>query len=185
MEAIIRAFEHGFSVETDLRDMNGEIVISHDPVRWNQPITPISQLFSADRPSGCILALNIKSDGLCPLIGAPRAGQFFFDMSAPEARRFSFAGHTVALRLSDIEPMFVPTDIIPSWVWLDSFEVDWLSQVNLGCLDGMKGLVVVSPELHGRDKTRMWETLAEAWHLNPNLCICTDYPFDFFELVSN
>jgi hypothetical protein len=44
-------------------------------------------------------------------------------------------------------------------------------------------VVLVSPELHGRDPAQVWKTFADEFHSNPNLYICTDYPWDVLEMI--
>ena len=61
--ALVRALSAGFGIETDIRDLNGELVISHDPPVDSQ--TTANWLFNQYnkiKANGRI-ALNIKSDG--------------------------------------------------------------------------------------------------------------------------
>ena len=87
-----KALEHGFGIETDLRDLDGEIIISHDP-----PIEGYSDFISFSQfldiyisfESNLPLALNIKSDGLYKLLKIilekyQIKNYFLFDMSIPD-----------------------------------------------------------------------------------------------------
>lgn len=58
-----RSFRLGFGTETDIRDFNGNLVISHDiPTNTSISIDDFFEIYN--RHSNSILALNIKSDGL-------------------------------------------------------------------------------------------------------------------------
>ena len=57
-----RTIKNGFGTETDLRDYNGEIVISHDIA--NNNVLNLDHIFSLFSDLELTLALNIKSDGL-------------------------------------------------------------------------------------------------------------------------
>jgi len=66
--ALSRALEHGFGIETDFRDLNGGLVVSHDvPVIGAMKVDEFINLYK-QYPVSAPMALNIKSDGLYPLI---------------------------------------------------------------------------------------------------------------------
>ena len=61
--AFARALENGFGIETDFRDLNGELVISHDlPGDDAMPIGDFVSLY-ATACNDVLMALNIKADG--------------------------------------------------------------------------------------------------------------------------
>ena len=64
------AFEHsfnaGFGTETDLRDVCGKIVISHDMPRGNE--VSFEEVLQVMNGRNLPLALNIKADGLADKI---------------------------------------------------------------------------------------------------------------------
>ena len=89
--AFIRALENSFGIETDFRDFNGELVISHDVPTIG--IMKASQFIDLYRtyPVSAPIALNIKSDGLQDLINefimrADFKSAFVFDMAVPDMR---------------------------------------------------------------------------------------------------
>lgn len=177
------ALSNGFGIETDLRDYNQNVVISHD--------IPDGSCISLERfLSICshypeqTLALNIKSDGLQDLIYKSKIASphFFFDMSNPDMLGYKRSGLIFYTRYSDIE-------LMPSLyndadgVWLDNFDnnvlnVDMMSKF----LNDKKNVVLVSPELHKMDKSGYWHDLKEYMSLHPNLInkigICTDFPLE-------
>lgn len=183
--AIENALDAGFSLETDLRDHCGEIVVSHDPVKNSEDLITLSKLRNMARAKDGYLALNIKSDGLVSLIRKQEANEFFFDMSSPEAIRYRNAGFDVALRLSDFEPEIVPKGLPSRWLWLDGFQDDWFLKAPAPIFDDFDRIVVVSPELHGREKTNVWTWVADNWRSSDKWCICTDYPLEFMRFLND
>lgn len=170
-------------METDIRDHLGSVVIAHDPV-WQSDTLSLEIVRALSADADGILALNVKSDGLAGLMGEPRPQEFFFDMSAPETLKYSKSGLQVALRLSDFEPFVSPSGVFCDWIWLDSFQHDWFISSSVQDLTGHGEVVVVSPELHGRDHLAVWSWLADNWAANPNLNICTDFPREFLRFIS-
>ena len=185
LTAIQKAFEMGFSIETDIRDQNRKVVISHDPVDAPEGVLSLQKLIASRADENLILALNVKADGLLSLIEEPIPSAFFFDMSAPEARKFHSDNREIALRLSDLEPLVIPTQTPARWLWLDSFVHDWFIEAELPDLSNFAGVVVVSPELHGRGKDDVWSWLSSRWSAFPNLCVCTDFPEEFARFLEN
>ncbi len=179
------AFNNGFGVETDIRDCNGALVISHDP-----PTTTVSgeSSFLRDIGSGVFsepLALNIKADGLHRLVkvataALPRDRFFVFDMSIPDTLSYLKSGIPVYLRHSEYE---IPSPLLlssASGIWLDCFTGIWFDSELIKSY-GRCGLpvAIVSPELHGRDRYELWERL-KSWGFSKDsgVMICTDHPFD-------
>jgi glycerophosphoryl diester phosphodiesterase len=177
-----RSFQEGFGTETDVRDLAGRLVISHDmPIGGELELSHFLFLASsyqlAEQPA---LALNIKSDGLAIALGAelvnyPELDVFVFDMSVPDMRSYFNAGFKVFTRMSEVEMDAVWIEK-SSGVWLDSFASDWFSSdlivelLNLG-----KRVCLVSPELHGRDHLDLWDKILSL-RGNDRLILCTDYP---------
>jgi hypothetical protein len=182
MEAFSRSFARGYGVETDIRDQNGAIVISHDvpsmPCISLQALLKEAILNSAGKPR--TLALNVKSDGLADLLKKTLLDYrsldcFVFDMSVPDMRSYLHTNISVFTRLSDVEPFPAWLDLSEG-VWLDAFKREWFNMDIIRDLLGIKKRVcVVSPELHGRPHLPLWGGLKAVWH-NPNLYLCTDYP---------
>ena len=179
--SILKAVDFGFNVETDIRDLNGSIVISHDP-------TSASEMFIEDLPSGSrAFALNLKSDGLLSLNNyhfesiLKVEGSFVFDGSLPEMLHYRRKGLPHALRISEYE-----TELpwASEYIWLDAFESDWwLSGDVLRKFSDDRIVVVVSPELHKRNYSNVWQTVSDELKAgNPNVAICTDFPDKFMEM---
>ncbi len=184
LDAIKRAFDSGFGIETDLRDACGRIVISHDCPRGDE----ISFDDVLDTLGGreLILALNIKADGMSEMIRKSLADHalddyFTFDMSVPEMMVQKSAGLRYFSNLSDIAPCPVLKDGAAG-IWLDSFGALWygreqLEETVLALLDEGKSICVVSEELHHRDPAHQWQLLKGlAAHRDERLLLCTDRP---------
>ena len=182
LEALKRSFEHGYGVETDIRDQNGEIVISHD-----MPVGPCLSLaevltcaaeYAQHTPVS--LALNVKSDGLARMVEReitrhPCLDCFVFDMSVPDMRSHLKAGLKTFTRVSDVEQNPVLFESCDG-VWLDSFEAEWYSnELISNFLSKGKRVCIVSPELHGRPYLELWTQLTQIWDA-PGLMLCTDLP---------
>jgi glycerophosphoryl diester phosphodiesterase len=182
--AISNALSMGFSVETDIRDSRGLVVVEHDPPKYSdRPRNLLSAVLELSRDRQQTLALNVKSDGLLSLLGKqPLGNHFFFDMSAAETVKFRSASATVALRVSEYESVAWAIPRLKAlWVWLDSFEGDWFLNRDLG--DDFPGMstVVVSPELHGRKPENAWNWVKSQHLKGYDVSICTDLPMDFLD----
>ena len=181
-EALESAIRFGFGIETDIRDHQSSIVISHDPA--SVACIDLAILAKTTSP----IALNVKADGLLNIADDAITqillieGSFVFDGSIPEMLKYRERNLPHALRLSEYEK-----DIawVTKYLWLDAFQSDWwISDETLNRLTEKHFVVVVSPELHGRSKSKVWEKVAaELVDGNPNLGICTDFPDQFLEML--
>lgn len=182
--AFIRTVENGFGTETDVRDHNGSLVISHDvPVGGELRLAEVIDMFQG---SGLTLALNIKADGLGDTLAAEMARAdfpwFAFDMSVPETFRYYKMGLPYFTRCSDIEPF--PVLYEPSGgIWLDAFESEWYGATDiLSHLERGKSVCVVSSELHGREPAQLWSELRQL-RQSSLLMLCTDHPREAVEAI--
>ncbi len=184
--AFQRSFANGFGIETDIRDLDGKLVISHDvPLSTLEPIYLVDVLDLAKsytKENSLTIALNIKSDGLVNLINHDLEkidndglDVFVFDMSVPDMRDYFQNSYMVYTRLSEVESN-------PSWyedssgLWLDSFKRNWFdSKLIKNHIDNGKKVCVVSSELHGREKSDLWDIIYPL-RREENLMLCTDLP---------
>ena len=181
--AFERSFKLGFGTETDLRDCNGEIVISHDMPKGNEmTLTQFLDLASdySTASSPLTLALNVKADGLQDKVFANltrhnNIDYFLFDMSVPDMRIYIENSLTTYTRFSDIEqhPVYFEES---DGIWLDNFSKDiWIKQESLSELLSKKKVCVVSPELHNNSPEGLWNILYPLRD-NNSLLLCTDKP---------
>ncbi|MEN5363253.1 hypothetical protein [Brevundimonas intermedia] len=177
LTAFKRTIESGFGTETDIRDRDASLVVSHDPA--NSSAVAWLDLLDMFEGSGLPLAVNVKADGLSEMVASSLAGRnidaFMFDMSGPETVRYAKAGLPFFTRHSDLEldPILYES---ANGVWLDSFGPEWFDrEVIQRHLDRDKKVCVVSSELHGRDARALWDMLDGCGHAE-GLMICTDLP---------
>jgi hypothetical protein len=176
--AFVHSFDLGFGTETDLRDQNGTLVISHD-MPLNQVLT-FKDFLDIYAQNELPLALNIKADGLAAILDTvmqdrPKSNWFVFDMAVPDMRAYLELGMPVFTRMSEVEQTPVWFDQAVG-IWLDSFSAEWYDEALIETLliQGKK-VCVVSSELHGRDKTLLWRLLKPLSH-HAQLMLCTDVP---------
>lgn len=181
LHALSECFKYGCGIETDIRDCNSDIVISHDIPSGKEPL--LSQLLETykDSKSNNTLALNIKSDGLqehvSDLFKKYEVDDFFlFDASIPDT--LSSFKHKLRsyIRFSEYETCDILLDEAVG-VWLDQFQSQWFNNGTIReFLEQNKNVCVVSSELHGRDHQQTWETIKEVEHIGTGrLQICTDF----------
>lgn len=182
LAAFERAWSGGYGIETDLRDLDGTIVVCHDlPGRDALPFESLLQAYAA-RGKATPLALNIKADGLqntvMQALTAYDVENFFvFDMSVPDSLFYLRAGMPAFARRSEFEP-HTPLHDKAAGVWLDAFETEWWGPDLVRTLHVQgKTVAIVSPELHGRPHETMWHDLRDlAPEIAAGLLLCTDFP---------
>ena len=173
--AFERAFDNGFGVETDLRDIKGEIVISHNMPQGGE--MSFEELLKLLDGRDLTLALNIKADGMADeikrLLDQYKVSNYFtFDMSIPEMVYQHKTGLKVFTGLSDIIPNPILLDKAEG-VWLDCFNSDWFGEKEVKeILNQGKKVCIVSPDLHKREYKNVWERYKNV----SGIMICTDYP---------
>ncbi|QWD87324.1 hypothetical protein AOC06_01720 [Polynucleobacter paludilacus] len=182
--AFSRALEHGFGIETDFRDLNGSLVVSHDvPVDGAMKVAEFIDLYKRT-PVLAPMALNIKSDGLYSLVKrliteSGMTNCFVFDMSVPDTTGYLAEKIPVFTRLSEYEaaPAFLDQS---RGIWIDAFESEWYdATVIRNLLDSHKEVAIVSPELHYRSHLKLWHFLKENnFHQNDLVSLCTDFPLE-------
>jgi hypothetical protein len=179
-DAFVRSFDMMFGTETDLRDIAGKIVISHDMPKGDE--ISFEEVLQIMDGRNLPLALNIKADGQIDLIlellsKYNHTNYFTFDMSIPDMVFQIKRGARVFTGLSDILPNPVLMDK-SAGVWLDCFNSDWYDERTIDDLiDAGKSVCIVSADLHKRETDKQWEIIKNAKNFqNDKLMLCTDYP---------
>ena len=180
--AFERSFALGFGTETDVRDHDGRLVISHD--------MPTGEALAFEAYLGCLArkatrpllqAINIKADGLATALARTMKDiahpWFVFDMSLPDTLGQLRAGNPVYLRMSEYEDVPPALESRIHGVWLDAFERTWYGVDTIAALLA-RGLAVcvVSPELHKRDDYETLWTALKPLRDRAGLSLCTDLP---------
>lgn len=183
LSAFKRALQHGYGIETDLRDAHGGLVVSHDPPATGALSAREFFALCLDHPVAVPHALNIKSDGLHALLDAEMKGwtgerYFLFDMSVPDSLGYLRKGVPTFVRSSEYEVPAAQLLALAKGVWLDAFEGVWYGRALIENLFSQgKEVCIVSPELHRRAHLDHWESL-KRWgvHRHPDALLCTDFP---------
>ena len=175
------ALNNHFGIETDIRDQNGQLVISHDiPKKKSIKLHELFKIYSLNS-SYCTLALNIKADGLqkelLKLIKKYHIKNYFiFDMSIPESIKYSKTPLNNYMRLSEYEKDY--KNFVFKGLWIDQFKSDWISPKQIKILLKSKiDICLVSSELHQRDQKQLWKMiLRNNIYKYKNFSLCTDFP---------
>lgn len=192
--AMIRSFDLGFGVETDVRDYCGSLFVSHDPIKNSNETYSIDDLFIEYKKKDfrCnSLALNIKADGISGQLSKSIQkfniqNYFVFDMSIPETLRYLKLQIPFFSRQSEYELTPVLYEAC-SGIWLDAFDKIWYGEETLvGHISNNKKIAIVSEELHGRNHLPLWRFLHElSDDLKSKLILCTDLPVQAFEFFNS
>ena len=174
---IKKAMDLGFGVELDVRDKNGELIVSHDP-SYRVGVLLFEEILELVKEYESVLAINVKSDGILTSLESALAElegdrYFLFDMSIPETIGYLKSNLPTYMRLSEYES-YSELHRESDGIWLDAFQKDWWIYES-EIFKSKDRICVVSPELHGRDESAAWSFL-KSLDSNFKLYICTDYP---------
>lgn len=173
-----QSFEKQYGTETDLRDICGRIVISHNMPEGDE--ISFEEVLKIMDGKNLPLALNIKADGQADAILSllqkyNHTNYFTFDMSIPDMVVQMNKGLKVYTGFSDIlkKPVLLEK---ATGVWLDSFYSEWFDElVLLDLLNKNKKICIVSADLHGRDVSEQWSKLKSYEAIKSNdIMLCTN-----------
>lgn len=180
LESFRRAFENGYGIETDIRDYEEKLVVSHNvATKECFSFDEVLKLYS-EMNMNTPLAINIKADGIQDLLRADLEkyniqNYFVFDMSIPEQVVYHKQEFNVFTRMSEYEkePVLLEKS---HGVWMDEWKNSWISEkvINQMRQQGKK-VSIISPEIHGRDKANMWKFLKK-YVDDADVMLCTDTP---------
>lgn len=189
-QALHAALMHGYGLESDIRDYQGKLVISHNIAEETSQDAGEVFRWLHERQDQFCFAINIKADGLKDLIQKQLTenhiqNYFLFDMSVPQMVEFQQMGLTCFTRQSEVEPEPVMYETAAG-VWVDSFGGnDWIDEALLNRhISAGKKVCLVSPELHKRGHLPFWNRLQTFQIDWDRVMLCTDIPdeaADFFE----
>ncbi|WP_282196388.1 hypothetical protein [Turicimonas muris] len=182
IKAIGEALLEADGVETDVRDFQGKLVVSHDPATSSS--VPFEEYLKLPESRNKIWALNIKADGIGERIKKILSefyieDYFCFDMSIPETIRYRSFDLKLFSGVSDF--LFAPKiNDMAEGIWLDSFEKIWYSSEEIEVyLREKKKICIVSEELHQRDHLEQWGMLkCSGLYKSPFIYLCTDKPIE-------
>lgn len=181
-QAFINSFRLGYGTETDLRDIKGKIIISHDMPKGDE--LSFEELLQLMDGRNLPLALNIKADGqietiLELLAKYNHTNYFTFDMSIPDLVVQCEAGANAFSGMSDVQPLPIMLQNVCG-IWLDSFNSDWYqAELVDSILTSGKKVCIVSSDLHKRDTEDQWNKIKSVKQIDSsNLILCTDQPIE-------
>lgn len=181
--------------EVDVRMICGELMCAHNHGKTGTcRFEDYKEVFEPE-----LLAINIKEDGLIPLITEKlrdHSNFYFFDMSIPETIKAVRDGYPVAFRISDVETI---TPFKVHWLplinknvklafWCDCFNKNFEGQLKQ--LEKLKLIFnstdfpntkffVVSPDLHKCEVTKNYIDKLKSF--GDDVYICTGKPEVFEE----
>lgn len=182
LTAIQKGLEIFNGVEIDVRDFNGQLVVSHD-LPSGSSLT-FETYLRLNEASNKLWAINIKCDGLAEalslLLKKYNIKRYFcFDMSIPETIRYSTVGLSFFTGVNDyLKPSRL--NALGSGIWLDSFDSCWYTEEQLLTLvRTYRNVCIVSEDLHGRSNIAQWKLIknSELWK-SEAVSLCTDCPYE-------
>ena len=180
LKAFQRAFENGFGIETDVRDFNGKLVISHDVAEQECLLFQEMARMYAEKGNGLLLALNVKADGIQKMLNKELKyygieNYFMFDMSVPEQVIYVRQGFRTFTRMSEFEREPVMYEQIQG-IWMDEFRIPWITEelIERYLTEGRE-IGIISPEIHNNETDRVWRMLLP-YKESGKLILCTDEP---------
>lgn len=180
-EAFERARQAQIGTETDFRDYEQKLVISHNVA--DSTCMNAGDFFAMYKDQKCTLALNVKADGIQQLLKKLLdknniTNYFCFDMSIPDTLEYINADLKFFVRESEYEKinsLYEKAD----GVWADGFESDeWVTKEYIKShRDKEKKVCIVSSDLHKRDYSELWKRINDKEILDDDgVILCTDYP---------
>ncbi len=153
--AELRATDHKYGVEVDIRSEGRKLIMHHDPFVGGESFEEWIDAYQHGT-----LILNVKEEGLearlLDLMASKGIEDYFFlDQSFPFLVKWSKTGeYRCAVRVSEFESIETALSLAGKvdWVWVDCFTKFPLSEEDVVRLKnaGFK-LCLVSPELQGRN----------------------------------
>ena len=183
-EALFKALEMGFGIETDIRDGAFNLEIRHDPFKEGWDLEELLKEYHSKQYDS-LLGLNIKSDGLgLSLIELLKKydikNYFTFDMSIPDHLMIDEAKIKSLVRISEYEKnRFLFRNSIGYWIDQIKRTDDLEKIFPIELIKKNYIYVFVSPELHNRSVDRRFisylEKVKDLKYLD-SIFICTDIP---------
>jgi hypothetical protein len=149
-----RAVKKNEGAEIDIRTLDGDLILSHDPFLHGNKFSEWLEEFN-----GNFLILNLKEMGIEDIVieelqkTRPEIDYFLLDLIMPTLLKSISTGKICASRISEFESAESALKTNADWFWLDSFSGNWDHVIDLREYDQWKDkkFCIVSPELQGRE----------------------------------
>lgn len=162
-------------VEIDIRDYNGELVLTHNALTFGEKLSDFLQHYHHE-----FIIFNVKcaglESGILELSKKYDINDFFFlDVENPCLVNFARKGmRKVAVRFSDFEPIEFAMSFAGKidWVWVDCFE-KIPDKNDFERLSKHFKLCLVSPEMQGHSQKWITDFRKQGIQID---AVCTDLP---------
>jgi hypothetical protein len=178
-------------VEVDLRDLNGDIILSHDPFVYTSSGIEFEEYLKHYKHS--FIILNIKSERIeyrvLELLKEYNINDYFFlDSSFPMMYKLSTEGeNNIAIRYSEFESIYTVINNANKfkWVWVDCFTKLPLNNYifQLMKIWNFK-ICLVSPDLQGQqDKVEEYSNYLLEKNIIPDMVCSKIYNYDLWKKI--
>lgn len=147
--------DSNYGIEFDVRNNNGEICLSHDPIVDNVKVEPLEKLLQLCNDN--LLVANVKESGIeaqvISLIRNYSDNFFLLDCEMPFIiNNYKNMGDYLSIRYSNLESINTVENFIDyiKWIWVDTYD-----EVDIKKLDDKlyanSKIILVSPERWHKD----------------------------------
>jgi len=165
-------------VEFDIRSEGKSLILHHDAFQKGVEFETYLKNYRHR-----MMIINTKAVGLTQkIMGYLQKYQiqnyFFLDLSVPEIVELSHRGiKDIAVRFSEYEPIEFAQKFKDKvkWVWVDCFDKFVLDKLHHQILKNHFKICLVSPELQGQDKNKIYDFKYELGG-RPIDAVCTKFP---------
>lgn len=177
------AIDKNYGIEIDIRNLDGRIVVSHDPIVC-KPYLFFEEIckYIKNKNFTGFLAINVKEDNLekqliSLLSDYAISNWFTFDHSIPDL--ITSKSLKSFYRISEYEKYIFNNFNNVKGCWLDSFNSpNWYGIDFLEDLIIKGDLAIVSSEIHGFSPKTQWSIIKDTLKIESEhrLFLCTDLP---------
>tara|TARA_B100000902_G_C27278235_1_gene900079 strand:+ start:723 stop:1346 length:624 start_codon:yes stop_codon:yes gene_type:complete len=139
-----------YGIEFDVRNNNGEICLSHNPIVNNVEVEPLEKLLQLCNDN--LLIANVKESGIeaqvISLIRNYSDNFFLLDCEMPYIiNNYKTKGNYLSIRYSNLESINTVDNFINyiKWIWVDTYDEVDIKKLNNELYANSK-IVFVSPE---------------------------------------
>ena len=174
---MLRNMNKRFGIETDVRERNNTIVMSHDPFKDGQLFEDLLKNYNHK-----FIAVDIKCEGIETMVVdlLKKYGirnYFLLGITLPRSLKLIKSGmRNISFHFSEIEPLGTARNMVSKadWVWIDCFTKLPLDKESYAFLKSHFKICLGAPDLLGRKEDI--KIYKEQLKHTPIDAVCTDYP---------